>query len=36
VFLTQPISAFFLGLTLLVLVVPALLHARGIRLHEDD
>lgn len=36
VFLTEPISATFLGLTLLVLVVPHLLHRRGIRLHEDD
>jgi putative tricarboxylic transport membrane protein len=36
VFVTQPISAAFLVLTLLVLVVPHLLHARGIKLHEDD
>jgi putative tricarboxylic transport membrane protein len=36
VFLTQPISATVLGLTLLVLVVPHLLHMRGIRLQEDD
>jgi putative tricarboxylic transport membrane protein len=36
VFVTQPISAAFLALTLLVLVVPHLLHARGIKLHEDD
>ena len=36
VFLTEPISATFLGLTLLVLVVPHVLHRRGIRLHEDD
>ncbi|MET1078089.1 MAG: tripartite tricarboxylate transporter permease, partial [Pseudomonas sp.] len=36
VFLTQPISAAFLALTLLVLLVPHLLHARGIKLHEDD
>jgi len=36
VFVTQPISAFFLALTLLVLVVPYLLHKRGIKLHEDD
>ncbi|MHC8362548.1 tripartite tricarboxylate transporter permease [Pseudomonas sp. LS2P72] len=36
VFVTQPISAAFLALTLLVLVIPHLLHARGIKLHEDD
>jgi putative tricarboxylic transport membrane protein len=36
VFVTQPISAAVLALTLLVLLVPHLLHARGIRLHEDD
>jgi putative tricarboxylic transport membrane protein len=36
VFVMQPISAAFLALTLLVLVVPHLLHARGIKLHEDD
>ena len=36
VFVTQPISAAFLALTLLVLLVPHLLHARGIKLHEDD
>jgi putative tricarboxylic transport membrane protein len=36
VFVTQPISAFFLALTLLVLVVPHVLHKRGIKLHEDD
>ncbi|MNY67056.1 hypothetical protein D3C86_2045710 [compost metagenome] len=36
IFLTQPISAFFLGLTLLVLLVPYVLHKRGIKLHEDD
>jgi len=36
IFLTQPISAFFLALTLLVLLVPYLLHKRGIKLHEDD
>lgn len=36
VFVTQPISASFLALTLLVLIVPHLLHARGIRLQEDD
>jgi putative tricarboxylic transport membrane protein len=36
VFVTQPISAAVLALTLLVLVVPHLLHARGISLHEDD
>jgi putative tricarboxylic transport membrane protein len=36
VFVTQPIAASFLALTLLVLVVPHLLHARGISLHEDD
>lgn len=36
IFLTQPISAAFMALTLLVLVVPPLLHARGIKLHEDD
>jgi putative tricarboxylic transport membrane protein len=36
VFLTQPISAALLALTLLVLLVPHLLHARGIKLHEDD
>jgi putative tricarboxylic transport membrane protein len=34
VFVTQPISAAFLALTLLV--VPHLLHARSIKLHEDD
>jgi putative tricarboxylic transport membrane protein len=36
VFVTQPISAAFLALTLLVLLVPYVLHARGIKLHEDD
>lgn len=36
IFLTQPIAASFLALTLLVLIVPHLLHARGIKLHEDD
>ncbi|MGL6246548.1 tripartite tricarboxylate transporter permease [Pseudomonas sp.] len=36
IFLTQPIAASFLALTLLVLLVPHLLHARGIKLHEDD
>lgn len=36
IFVTQPIAAAFLGLTLLVLVVPHLLHARGIKLQEDD
>ncbi|MHC8286006.1 tripartite tricarboxylate transporter permease [Pseudomonas sp. XS1P51] len=36
VFVTQPISAALLALTLLVLLVPHLLHARGIKLHEDD
>jgi len=35
-FLTQPIAASFLALTLLVLIVPHLLHVRGIKLHEDD
>ncbi|MBV7493861.1 hypothetical protein KW837_06215 [Pseudomonas sp. PDM24] len=36
VFVTQPIAASILALTLLVLVIPPLLHARGIKLHEDD
>ncbi|RON50314.1 tripartite tricarboxylate transporter permease [Pseudomonas frederiksbergensis] len=36
IFITQPIAASFLALTLLVLLVPHLLHARGIKLHEDD
>jgi putative tricarboxylic transport membrane protein len=36
IFVTQPIAAAFLALTLLVLLVPHLLHARGIKLHEDD
>jgi putative tricarboxylic transport membrane protein len=36
IFFTQPISAFFMALTLLVLLVPYLLHKRGIKLHEDD
>ncbi len=36
VFLTHPIAASVLALTVLVLLVPHLLHARGVRLHEDD
>ncbi|WP_367375665.1 tripartite tricarboxylate transporter permease [Pseudomonas lini] len=36
VFVTQPIAASLLVLTLLVLLVPYLLHKRGIKLHEDD
>ncbi len=36
IFVTQPIAASFLALTLLVLIVPHLLHARGIKLREDD
>jgi putative tricarboxylic transport membrane protein len=36
VFVTQPIAASVLVLTLLVLLVPYLLHKRGIKLHEDD
>ncbi len=36
VFVTHPISAGVFALTLLVLLVPHLLHARGVRLHEDD
>lgn len=36
VFITQPISASVLALTALVLLVPYLLHKRGISLQEDD
>lgn len=36
IFVTQPISAAFLVLTLFVLLVPYVLHSRGIRLQEDD
>lgn len=36
VFVTHPISAVVLALTLVVLIVPHLLHARGVRLHADD
>jgi putative tricarboxylic transport membrane protein len=36
IFVTQPIAASVLALTLLVLLVPYLLHKRGIKLHEDD
>nr|WP_301271517.1 tripartite tricarboxylate transporter permease [Pseudomonas mandelii] len=36
IFVTQPIAASLLALTLLVLLVPYLLHKRGIKLHEDD
>ncbi|TBW11263.1 tripartite tricarboxylate transporter permease [Azotobacter chroococcum] len=36
VFVTQPISAVLLALTLLILIVPPLLHARGIRLQGQD
>nr|WP_269137362.1 tripartite tricarboxylate transporter permease [Pseudomonas sp. PGPR40] len=36
VFVTQPIAASLLVLTLLVLLVPYVLHKRGIKLHEDD
>ncbi|MNC07773.1 Tripartite tricarboxylate transporter TctA family protein [compost metagenome] len=36
IFITQPISAAFLVLTLFVLLVPYVLHSRGIRLQEDD
>ncbi|MCO6058977.1 tripartite tricarboxylate transporter permease [Pseudomonas sp. MOB-449] len=36
VFVTHPISATVLALTLVVLIVPHLLHSRGVRLHEDD
>ncbi|WPN55389.1 tripartite tricarboxylate transporter permease [Pseudomonas sp. P9_31] len=36
IFVTQPIAASVLVLTLLVLLVPYLLHKRGIKLHEDD
>jgi putative tricarboxylic transport membrane protein len=36
IFVTQPIAASLLVLTLLVLLVPYVLHKRGIKLHEDD
>lgn len=36
IFVTQPIAASVLVLTLLVLLVPYVLHKRGIKLHEDD
>jgi putative tricarboxylic transport membrane protein len=36
VFISQPLSAAILAATALVLLVPVLLHRRGIQLHEDD
>ena len=36
VFVQHPICAAVLVLTLLVLIIPPLLHRRGVRLAEDD
>jgi putative tricarboxylic transport membrane protein len=35
VFFKQPISAFVLGVTFLVLFVPAMLRRRGIQVHDE-